>query len=206
MQNIQSFFTTWLVILILNQIFIFHGCFSPHCLLAALPHTGIIAYLINIFILKDEERIEHEVNSTEMKGFDFGSQIASTKKEAIKKVFPKNINRETSESSFLDKYQKNPKNNNAYLNTREFEKFKKMSYKDIPIEDQRTYEGVIKYRYDNNLILLQIKHVGKYKIKLPARKNWDLLKVNKEFVFYREKYSGTGKNSAMQYAKLIIVQ
>ena len=36
----------WGIILVVNQLFIFHGCFSPSCLLAALLHTGIIAFFL----------------------------------------------------------------------------------------------------------------------------------------------------------------
>ncbi len=43
-ENIESFFTLWAIILFLNQVFLFHACFSPACLLAALPHTGLIAF------------------------------------------------------------------------------------------------------------------------------------------------------------------
>lgn len=42
--KLPGFFGLWFVILLLNQIFIFGGCFAPYCLLAALPHTGIIAF------------------------------------------------------------------------------------------------------------------------------------------------------------------
>ena len=45
-EKIESFFILWGIILLLNQIFIFHACFSPACLLAALPHTGLIAFFL----------------------------------------------------------------------------------------------------------------------------------------------------------------
>jgi hypothetical protein len=45
-EKINAFFIVWGVVLVVNQIFIFHGCFSPSCLLAALPHTGIIAFFL----------------------------------------------------------------------------------------------------------------------------------------------------------------
>ena len=205
MQNIKSFFTTWSVILILNQIFIFHGCFSPHCLLAAFPHTGIIAFLINKFVLQDDENTQNKTTSTLTKDADFESELFTKEKQTIPKSFPKNRDSPRNESSFLEKYRKNPKNSNTILNSREFASSKKMSYKDLPIVDQTKYEGSIKNRYDNNLILLQIKNVGMYKIKLPARKKWNSLNINESFMFYREKYKGTGKNRDIQYAKLIIV-
>lgn len=44
----------WGVLLVLNQLFIFGGCFAPHCLLAALPHTGVISFLIISFMSTDK--------------------------------------------------------------------------------------------------------------------------------------------------------
>jgi len=41
----KEFFSVWGVLLVLNQVFIFHGCFNLYCLLAALPHTGLLAFL-----------------------------------------------------------------------------------------------------------------------------------------------------------------
>jgi len=52
--NLQTFFVTWIIILLINQIFIFGACFAPYCLLAALPHTGVIAGLIVYFIISEE--------------------------------------------------------------------------------------------------------------------------------------------------------
>ena len=57
MKKIQDFFATWAVILFLNQLFIFHGCFAPHCLLAALPHTGIIAFLLIRFLSNADDKV-----------------------------------------------------------------------------------------------------------------------------------------------------
>ena len=50
-ENIQAFFGVWLMLIILNQIFIYHGCFAPYCLLAALPHTGVLAFLWVKFLI-----------------------------------------------------------------------------------------------------------------------------------------------------------
>jgi predicted RNA-binding Zn-ribbon protein involved in translation (DUF1610 family) len=68
-ENLQSFFVIWLILIILNQIFIFGACFAPYCLIAALPHTGLIAGLIVIFMNKEEiksEKVPHnKINSSE---------------------------------------------------------------------------------------------------------------------------------------------
>lgn len=55
-ENLKSFFITWGIILLLNQVFLFHGCFNPVCLIAALPHTGFIAFLVLIFFIYDEKK------------------------------------------------------------------------------------------------------------------------------------------------------
>lgn len=47
--NFQKFVVIWVVIVLINQIFIFGACFAPYCLAAALPHTGIISALITYF-------------------------------------------------------------------------------------------------------------------------------------------------------------
>lgn len=54
--NLETFFTIWGIILVLNQVFIFGGCFAPYCLLAALPHTGIIAFFVAIFFIEDNKQ------------------------------------------------------------------------------------------------------------------------------------------------------
>ena len=68
-ENLQSFFVIWLILIVLNQIFIFGACFAPYCLIAALPHTGLIAGLIVIFMHKEEiksEKVPHnKTNSSE---------------------------------------------------------------------------------------------------------------------------------------------
>src|SRR5690606_38178674 len=52
-ENFQSFFVSWLVIIVANQLFIFGACFAPYCLVASLPHTFLIAIVVNFFILMD---------------------------------------------------------------------------------------------------------------------------------------------------------
>lgn len=44
--KLKLFFTIWFFVLLVNQIFIFHACFAPYCVVAALPHTGVIAFLL----------------------------------------------------------------------------------------------------------------------------------------------------------------
>lgn len=62
MRNVKRFFGVWLVVLIANQVFIFGGCVAPHCLAAALPHTLLIALLVNLFAFNQAE----DTNSTQV--------------------------------------------------------------------------------------------------------------------------------------------
>ena len=52
--NFQTFMVIWVVIIIVNQLFIFRGCFAPYCLIAALPHTSIISALFLYFYIESE--------------------------------------------------------------------------------------------------------------------------------------------------------
>ena len=75
----QTFLVVWAVIVIANQLFIFHGCFAPYCLIAALPHTSVIAALITYFINEsevkrtDQSRINKEFIQPEKLDSDFES-------------------------------------------------------------------------------------------------------------------------------------
>jgi hypothetical protein len=48
-KNIQKFIVIWVVVILINQVVIFGACFAPYCLIAALPHTSIIALVISYF-------------------------------------------------------------------------------------------------------------------------------------------------------------
>lgn len=58
--NFQFFLIAWIIIVVLNQVFFFHGCFKAYCISAALLHTGIIAMLITYFV--NYENTEDENN------------------------------------------------------------------------------------------------------------------------------------------------
>lgn len=49
LSNFQKFIVVWVIVILVNQIAIFGACFAPYCLIAALPHTGVIAALITFF-------------------------------------------------------------------------------------------------------------------------------------------------------------
>ena len=61
--NLQTFFLIWLVVIILNQIFIFGACFAPYCLIAAIPHTSIISAIITFYFVDNKTNQNISVNS-----------------------------------------------------------------------------------------------------------------------------------------------
>ena len=58
--NAKFFFITWGIVLLVNQIFIFGGCFAPYCIVAALPHTGVISAVI-VYLYFQEEKKEKTI-------------------------------------------------------------------------------------------------------------------------------------------------
>lgn len=60
-EKFSTFLSIWLVAILVNQLFIFHGCFAPYCLIAALPHTGFIAALLTYWLRDSSENDESAV-------------------------------------------------------------------------------------------------------------------------------------------------
>ena len=54
-KNFQVFLVVWVIVLIANQLLIFSGCMKGYCILAALPHTGIISMLITYFMMNEKK-------------------------------------------------------------------------------------------------------------------------------------------------------
>jgi len=50
--NIKNLLIIWVIVMFLNQVLLFSACFKVHCLINAIPHTFIIAFVINM-IQKD---------------------------------------------------------------------------------------------------------------------------------------------------------
>lgn len=108
-ENLQSFFVIWLVLIVLNQIFIFGACFAPYCLIAALPHTGVIAGLIVFFMNKEENSLK----STPSNKTSFSSEFTERNEELNKlvKTIEKNkynsyiVNEIGDEIDFIDDIQ-----------------------------------------------------------------------------------------------------
>lgn len=61
----QIFFIIWGVFIILNQMIFFGGCFSPHCIISSLPHTGFASLFFTLYVkgYRDEGRRKGNKNN-----------------------------------------------------------------------------------------------------------------------------------------------
>ena len=59
-ENLGPFFVLWGIIIFLNQFLLFHGCFNLACIVAALPHTGVISAVI-VYLYFQEEKKEKTI-------------------------------------------------------------------------------------------------------------------------------------------------
>ncbi len=73
-EHLERFLITWGLILVLNQLLFFNGCFYFNCLIAALPHTGVITFL---FIVLTIEKVEEK--KSQEKELTSHEEVASQK-------------------------------------------------------------------------------------------------------------------------------
>jgi len=206
MKNIKKFFGIWFVIILLNQIFIFHACFAPYCLLAALPHTGVIAFFFTWLFVDGEQKIKETEQPIDTAGIPPRSKPNTTvSKPPPAKKIPALEDLSIDSDDLFDEnisdYQEHTSKKPAIDNKSNY------NYKDLPIIDGEKYRGYIREKfYDNEEhILLEIENIGTFKIRLPKRRPWDQIKINEPFMFVREKYQGVGKQNQYMYSKLNII-
>lgn len=60
LKNFKQLLTIWAIVIVVNQILIFNACFELYCLIAAMPHTFVIAALITYFMHKDNNTKKKE--------------------------------------------------------------------------------------------------------------------------------------------------
>lgn len=53
---LETFLVLWFFILIANQVFIFRACFKLYCIIAAMPHTSIIALIITFLLVAKDKK------------------------------------------------------------------------------------------------------------------------------------------------------
>lgn len=127
LKNIQVFLVVWAVVIIANQIFIFGACFAPYCLLAALPHTGIIASLLTFSWAKIEsdslQETEHKEFRQRQSKLKLDERINQFKKSLADDAQPKKHN---NNDKLLKNIASSEKNNQSNLFTQnEDERFKR---------------------------------------------------------------------------------
>jgi len=54
--NIKNLLIIWAIVMLLNQVLLFSACFKVHCLINAIPHTFIIAFVINMIIQNNKDK------------------------------------------------------------------------------------------------------------------------------------------------------
>ncbi|MEA2018759.1 MAG: hypothetical protein U9N59_09945 [Campylobacterota bacterium] len=74
-EHFSTFFTTWFILLVLNQSFIF-GCFAPYCILAGLLPTGIVAFFVAPFFVGEASNSSEKKKSTLEKAADVTENLA----------------------------------------------------------------------------------------------------------------------------------
>ena len=175
-ENLQLFFIVWAVILILNQIFIFGACFAPYCILAALPHTGIISFFLTIYLIKNNfsDKIKDASN--------IARQIDTGDFESINKKFR--------EEEFKLKQKMRPKFDDQYTQMgEEYEKYIGLQFEKKG--DFVIYNGLIYGIEDKGVDIITISENEKY-INLIQCKNWKNKKMtldDLELVYLKlEKY------------------
>lgn len=165
--KILSFFVVWLVILVINQVFIFGACFAPYCLLAALPHTGFLALICTYFVSKKAPDCNEEnIPSFESIKQSIGkTPVKQPRTVKIKTHQPskENLSRPDPMKEKGDRYEK-------YIGG-EFEKK----------GDLVVYNGFIRGYKDQGVDIVSIRPTCKT-INLVQCKNWTSMRMTLEHV------------------------
>jgi hypothetical protein len=165
--KIKGFFITWLVLLVINQVVLFHACFAPYCLLAGLPHTGIIAFFLARFAYKEPDAPE------------------------IPKDVPKSQSRpsERRHGSVIDDFKTQTKSTQTKKAAQEKDPLKEKGdqyerYIGQQFEDKGAlviYNGFIKGYEDQGVDIISISTKPK-EINLVQCKNWMVMRMSLEHV------------------------
>ena len=152
--NIAFFFKIWGVILLLNQAIIFGGCFRPTCIMAALPHTGVISFILFYFFTRepnlDDIKTEEEEEFIKVWGPPSEAYEAPKEEEKYKKP---NAPKNDPLKEMGDKYEK-------YIGSKFEEKGNLV-----------IYNGFIKGYDDKGVDIISISQ-AKNEINLVQCKNW----------------------------------
>jgi len=150
MQKIKTFLIIWIIILLINQLAIFGGCFTFKCILNAIPHTvGISIVIFYAFFDKQKNK---KIESQRKPKYQHEN------KKSIQKVKPKNNYKQDTRHKSI-----NQKKGDAY------EKYigKKFEEKDNIV----IYNGFIKGYEDKGIDIIVLSKEHKV-INLVQCKNW----------------------------------
>lgn len=172
-ENLQQFFIIWGFVLVLNQIFIFGACFAPYCLIAALPHTGVIAFFLTLYSLKSEDVSESTKEYEKKHREEVIRNIVNSTNQKEKSIF-------TEQTKFEDKYTQMGDDYEKYIG----QQFERKG-------DLVIYNGLIFGLEDEGVDIISISSNEKY-INLIQCKNWykkQMTLENLELVYLKlEKY------------------
>lgn len=163
-EKIKQFFSVWLVILLLNQLFIFRGCFALYCIVSALPHTGVLAFLWVKYIGGSAD------GSAKENKHDLHADESKQTKDAVKKSVD-NLERERNK-----RYTKKPpKTDHLKEKGDEYERFIGAEFEKKG--DLVIYNGFIKGYEDKGVDLVSISEDSKT-INLIQCKNWTKMRMS----------------------------
>lgn len=83
-EYLSTFLKTWAVLLVVNQLLIF-GCLAPYCIIAGLVPTGVVAFIVTLFITKNEIKISYPEVTSENDEPDYLKDLDSEKRKEVEK-------------------------------------------------------------------------------------------------------------------------
>ena len=99
--NTKFFFITWGIVLLVNQIFIFGGCFAPYCIVAALPHTGVISAVIVYLNFQEEKEKTRQEQERSLESQYIRNNKETDPLKEIGDAYEKEIGKELSQKGIL---------------------------------------------------------------------------------------------------------
>ena len=82
-KHINAFLAVWVVILFINQTFIF-GCLAPYCVVAGMPHTALLAFLFVWFVSdNDDESVEEHKDEQEVAPKNAHTKTSTRQKKTL---------------------------------------------------------------------------------------------------------------------------
>ena len=177
-KKFEEFLNIWVVVLLLNQIFIFGACFYPACIVAALPHTGVISFFVWKFSNKKKKEDKYQndiVNQQEKKSENlFDKQEKERKDKEFEELlnnilYQKEENSKNTIEELLKENSEISKNDPLKAKGDKFEKYIGKKFEDKG--ELVIYNGFIKGYKDKGVDVISLCSQTK-SINLVQCKNW----------------------------------